>query len=103
MRRGYPNIDMVETGRNLKQIMLMNGLAVKDIQSFLGLSAPQSIYHWLEGKSLPTLDNIYALSELFQMPVDSMLIGNRKYVCTSFLNPTSRRLCEYYVRLRRIA
>ena len=29
------------------------------------------------GNSLPTIDNLYALSELFQMPVDEMICGNR--------------------------
>ena len=40
-------------------------LTVKAVQQFLGLGSAQSIYHWLNGISLPTIDNLYALSELF--------------------------------------
>jgi hypothetical protein len=40
-------------------------LNVKDIQGFLELSTSQSIYHWFDGRNLPTIDNLYALSELF--------------------------------------
>lgn len=79
MKRKYPVLDMKETGQKIKCIMLMKGLTVKDIQEFLGLSTPQSIYHWFDGRNLPTLDNLYALSELFHMPVDMLLVGNRKY------------------------
>jgi transcriptional regulator with XRE-family HTH domain len=51
----------------------------KTEQEFLELSTPQSIYHWFDGRNLPTIDNLYALSELFHMPIDDFLIGNRKY------------------------
>lgn len=78
MKRKYPVIDMAKTGQNIKKIMQENGLAVKDIQEFLELSTPQSIYHWFDGRNLPTIDNLYALSDLFHMPVDVLLIGNRK-------------------------
>ena len=65
MRRAYPTIDMKATGRNIKRIMRAKGISVKEVQKYLGLSAPQGIYHWLDGRSMPTVDNLYALSELF--------------------------------------
>lgn len=55
------------------------GLTVKDIQEYLELSTPQSIYHWFDGRNLPTLDNPYALSELFEVPLDLLVCGNREY------------------------
>lgn len=55
------------------------GLTVKDIQEYLELSTPQSIYHWFDGRNLPTLDNLYALSELFEVPLDLLVCGNREY------------------------
>ena len=99
MKRTYPVVDMVKTGQNIKRIMQAKGLTVKDIQEFLELGTPQGVYHWFDGRSMPTLDNLYALSELFRLPVDALLIGNRKYVCTSYWNPISRRLYAYYERL----
>ena len=99
MKRTYPVVDMVKTGQNIKRIMQTRGHTVKDIQEFLELGTPQGIYHWFAGRSMPTLDNLYALSELFQLPVDALLIGNRKYVCTAYWNPLHRRLFVYYERL----
>ena len=81
MKRKYPVIDMARTGQNIKRIMKLKGLNVKDIQEFLELSTPQSIYHWFDGRNLPTIDNLYALSELFHLPVDALLVGNRKFEC----------------------
>ena len=77
---GFPMIDTVKTGQNLKMIMESRGLKVKDVQEYLGLAHPQGIYQWYTGHSLPTLDNLYALSELFHMPIDLLLCGNRKYM-----------------------
>ncbi len=99
MEEGYPVIDMLRTGQNIKRIMRSKGLTVKDLQSFLHLGAPQGIYHWFTGKSLPTLDNLYALSDLFSIPIDLILIGTRKPVFIPFADINRRRIYAYYVRM----
>lgn len=98
MKSNYPVIDMVRTGQKIKRIMQYKELTVRDMQNFLELSTPQSIYHWFEGRSLPTVDNLYALSELFQLPVDSLLVGNRKYEC-KHPNDMYRRILMYYEKM----
>lgn len=95
MKRKYPVIDMERTGQNIKHIMIRHGFAVKDVQEFLRLSTPQSIYHWFDGRNLPTIDNLYALSELFHVPIDALLIGNRKYEF-GWQRDTYGRLLMYY-------
>lgn len=66
----FPIIDRKRTGIRLRRIMDERGLSVKDVQQYLELGSVQSVYHWLNGLSMPTIDNLYALSELFQMPID---------------------------------
>lgn len=95
MKGTYPVIDIARTGQNIKRIMQVKGLTVKDIQEFLELSTPQSIYHWFDGRNLPTVDNLYALSELFHLPVDALLIGNRKYEC-KYQDAMYQRVLVYY-------
>ena len=97
MSRKYPIIDIKSTGQNIKRIMLSKNLTVKDIQLYLGLSTPQGIYHWFDGKTLPTLDHIYALSELFNMPIDVILRGNREYRSDYIIQD---RVLVYYERVR---
>ncbi len=95
MKKKYPVIDMPGTGQKIKRIMKLKGLTIKDVQKFLELSTPQSIYHWFEGRSLPTVDNLYALSELFQLPVDALLMGNRKFA-HMYTSNMHERMCTYY-------
>ena len=78
MNTNHPTIDMAATGKNIKHIMRVKGLSVRDVQKYLSLGTPQSVYHWLDGKSMPTLDNFYALSQLFQIPIDDIIQGNKR-------------------------
>ncbi len=73
----FPIISKEETGKNLQRIMAERGITVKEVQEFLYLGCPQSVYHWLDGSSIPSLDNLYALSVFFDMPIDAIVRGNR--------------------------
>ena len=101
MRRKYPVINIKRTGQNIKRIMRLRGFDVKDLQEFLELNTPQSIYHWFDGRNLPTMDNLYALSELFQVPVDAIIVGNRKFE-SRCQNDTYHRVLVYYEKLNEL-
>jgi transcriptional regulator with XRE-family HTH domain len=101
MKTKYPVIDIAETGKNIKHIMQQKSFTVKDVQEFLELSTPQSIYHWFDGRNLPTIDNLYALSELFNLPVDALLVGNRKYEC-GCQDDMSKRVLLYFEKLNEL-
>ena len=105
MQKNYPVIDIIATGKNIKNIMQSRNITVKDIQQFLELETPQSVYHWLNGRNMPTIDNLYALSELFQMPIDTIIIGNRKYTpdqnkCNIETNENYNCRSDLYDRMR---
>lgn len=68
-----PVVDMRATGRKIKQLMESNALCVHDVQAVFGFSYPQAVYAWLGGQSLPTVDNLLVLSELFGVPVDTIV------------------------------
>lgn len=95
----YPLIDKEATGRRIKRIMDYRGITVKQIQEALGLSCVQGVYHWLNGISLPSLDNLYALSELLQISMDSLICGNRKYASDEMYDAQLMRLMAYYKRM----
>ena len=103
----YPVIDKRETGINIRRIMDQHKLTVKDVQQFLGLGSAQSIYHWLNGISLPTIDNLYALSELFQIPMDDLICGSRTMIKrdeqSCLIDNNMKRLYAYYEAYRRLA
>ena len=65
----FPTINKKETGVNLRRIMDMRGVKPKDIQEYLGFGCVQSVYRWLDGVSMPTVDNLYAISKMLQVPI----------------------------------
>lgn len=69
------NIDKKETGKQIRRIMKETGYTCKDIQNYLSLSCVQTVYRWLDGTNLPTLDNLYALSKLMGKPLDAFVVG----------------------------
>ncbi len=71
----HAGIDAVKTGQKMKKICAARGLTVKMIQEQLYLGTFQSVYAWFSGKSLPSLDNIYRLSQILLVPIDDMVIG----------------------------
>ena len=69
-----PTIDMVKTGQNIIRLRKAKGLTVKDLQTVFGFETPQAIYKWQHGESLPTVDNLVVLSEVFRVPIEEILI-----------------------------
>ena len=91
-----PIIDREKTGKQIRRIMELRGLSVHDVQRFLSLGCVQSVYHWFDGKSMPTIDNLYALSELLQVPMDMLVVGDRSYHPIKEAGTRPCRLLSYY-------
>lgn len=92
----YPVVDTYRTGQKIKYIMQQKNMTVRTVQKFLGLATPQSIYHWFSGRNMPSVDSLYALSELFSVPVDEMLCGTRKQHFYVEQYPFKKHLHVYY-------
>lgn len=73
-RKTYPVIDLTATGNNIRRLRLERGLTVRDLQRYFGFEEPRAIYKWQKGESLPTVDNLYALGNLFEVPMDQILV-----------------------------
>ena len=70
----FPVIDMKATGAKIQQLREECGFTVRDLQYFVGFEEPTAIYHWQSGKNLPTVDNLCALSKLFGVPMDEIIV-----------------------------
>ena len=47
---------------------------MSDIQKYLHLSCPQSIYRWYKGKILPLVEHLCALSRLLNIHIEELLV-----------------------------
>ena len=70
----FPTIDLTATGKNIVRLRKMCGLTVRDVQGYFGFEEPQAIYKWQQGKSLPTVDNLLALSFLLGVSIEQILV-----------------------------
>ena len=77
INKQFPSIDPVATGANIMRLRMERGLTVRDLQSYFGFEEPQAIYKWQRGLSLPTVDNLYALGALLDVPMDEILVPSR--------------------------
>ena len=71
-------IDLQATGKQIKSLMDAGRITVRDLQGFFGFEYPQAIYSWLNGRNLPTVDNLLILAELFGVTMDEIVV--RRYV-----------------------
>ena len=103
----YRPIDQVETGRKLKQMIESAGYDVKDIQKYLYLSCPQSIYKWYKGKALPSVDHLSALSRLLHVHMEELLVLKGESLINNLIPDTKdfreKRILAYVTRLKQIA
>ena len=88
----FPVIDPTATGRNIVRLRKARGLTVKDLQVYFGFEEPRAIYKWQRGETLPSVDNLYALSRILQVPMDSILIPRQLHRLPSsrMIRPAAR-------------
>ena len=70
----YPVIDMKRTGENIKKLRKERDISIAEVQEFLGISGPQAIYRWQWGESIPCVDHLCALSHLFGVTMNEILV-----------------------------
>ena len=72
--KSLPTIDMVKTGEKIENLRKGKGLTVSELQDYLVFNTPQSIYKWQKGKVVLTVDHLVALSSLFEVAIDEIII-----------------------------
>jgi len=72
--KAFPVINMSATGANIQKLRKSSGYTVADLQNYFGFDAPQAIYKWQRGETLPSTDNLLALGYLFEVPIEKILI-----------------------------
>lgn len=77
-RKAFPVIDPVATGENIVRLRKERGMTVRDLQDWFGFEEPRAIYKWQHGETLPSVDTLYALSALLEVPIEDILVGSRQ-------------------------
>lgn len=69
-----PVIDPKATGKRIKSLRQSYNLTVHDLQILFDFEYPQAIYLWESGKTLPSVDNLFTLSKLFEIDISEILV-----------------------------
>ena len=69
-----PCVDLISTGQNIKKLRQQHNMSVRQLQDILGFTTPQAIYKWQWGECLPDIDNLLALSSLWCVPIENILV-----------------------------
>jgi len=103
LKNEFPTIDKDKTGSRIRMYMNMRRLTVEDVREYLHLGTVQSVYHWMSGISLPSIDNLYALSVLLDVPVDQLLCGNYDHWNRMIDNAAEKRIMRYMEAMKNMA
>ena len=67
-------VDRKMTGRKINNLMIDKGISVLRLQDMMELESAQSIYKWLAGETLPTVDTLVKLSQIFECTIDEIVV-----------------------------
>ena len=76
MSMTMPVVNMTATGSNMKALIKAHGLKITEIQNVCGFNTPQSIFKWMRGEALPSLDNLVILAHILNVTIDEIIITN---------------------------
>ena len=58
--------------RNVRQLIFLSSFTNEELAEVLDVST-RLVYHWQKGTRVPNIENIYGLSQLFQVSIESIL------------------------------
>lgn len=95
-----PTIDKAATGENIKRLIRARHITPNHIKEYLNLSCVQTVYRWLEGVNIPSVDNLYAISRLLNVSMDDLVVGTGDKEAIANYIEIIMRLDAYCNRIR---
>lgn len=74
----FSGFDAKAIGARIKALRIQNHMTVSQVCDAMMLISEQSVYKWQRGDSIPTPENLYALSILFHTSIDYIVKGTEE-------------------------
>ena len=68
-----PVVNNMKTADNIRKLKNLHECSYSDLQNACMLESHQSVYKWLNGQSIPSIDNLLILSQLFETSIDEII------------------------------
>ena len=72
-----PRVNMTETGANITALRKSRNITVKHLQEVFGFNTPQAIFKWQRGETLPSIDNLVILAEVFGVTINEIVVTTK--------------------------
>lgn len=76
----YPVLNTEATGARIRELRMLNGIKVREIEEKCFLTSPRVIYKWESGVCLPTVENLLVLSRMFGVSIEDILVDTNAMV-----------------------
>lgn len=73
-----PKINSIATGENIARLLKERKIKVADLKQILGVNSKESIYKWIRGQSLPSLEHLVILAHVLDVTMDEIIIIERR-------------------------
>ena len=83
----FPVIQGDKTGKRLREIRKKRNIRVPSVCAFMGGISEQAVYKWERGACLPSIDNLLALSHLYHVQIEDMLVYEETEQVSYFFLP----------------
>lgn len=60
-------IDKMQTGKNIKRLLCEKDIGITNLARIFGSGS--TVYYWITGKSLPSVENLFKLARVFDCSV----------------------------------
>ncbi|BCN31066.1 helix-turn-helix domain-containing protein [Anaeromicropila herbilytica] len=80
-----PNVNLAATGRRIRSLRMDANISVEQLQNIFGFNNPTTIYKWESGRCLPDINNMFVLTNLYEVPLESIyVLGDEDEVLSPF-------------------
>ena len=67
-------LDKEMSSKKLHTAIIRSGYSIEELQNMLQLSCPKTIYRWIQGDTLPSMDNLYKLSLILNTSMENLIV-----------------------------
>ncbi len=70
-------IEPIATGKNIRKLCKDSGMTVEQLRNAVGIDSLQACYKWFRGDSLPSVDHLVEMEDIFGIPMSQIIVTNK--------------------------
>lgn len=67
-------LDLIQSGQRIRKLRREKCVSIDEVLDACGLEGPHAFYRWTSGRLRPSVDSLYALSRVLDVPLDELVV-----------------------------